>query len=151
MIHIIEIDAENRAKVWFAFDEADLIRKVKVAFASSKENIIFEQTTPAKLLAENHIDQQHAKGLAEQFGMTCPLYRADYLLGHGTYQAETISELRASLAAIASAEDFRVYTSDEDAADELDRDPIYQSKLGFDAGIKLRAQLVEMEVIAEDF
>ncbi len=62
-----------------------------------------------------------------------------------------MSALRASLAAVASVADFRVYTSDEDAAEELDRDPLYKSKEGFEAALKLRAQLVEMEVIAEDF
>lgn len=151
MIHVVEINEENHARVWFAFDEADFVRKVQATFGQSTEHIIFEQTTPQQLLHSKHASAEIISALVTQFGADTTVYRADYLLGHGVYQVEAVSALRASLAAVASVADFRVYTSDEDAAEELDRDPLYKSKEGFDAALKLRAQLVEMEVIAEDF
>ncbi|HAF00120.1 MAG TPA: hypothetical protein DCO68_11940 [Methylophilaceae bacterium] len=151
MIHVVEINEQNRARVWFAFDEADFVRKVQANFGETTENIIFEQTTPQQLLHSKHASAEIISALVAQFGADTIVYRADYLLGHGVYQVESVSALRASLAAVASVADFRVYTSDEDAAEELDRDPLYKSKEGFEAALKLRAQLVEMEVIAEDF
>ncbi len=151
MIHIVEIDEQNHARVWFAFDEADFVRKVQANLAPASEYIIFEQTTPQQLLHSKHASAETVSALVAQFGADTTVYRADYLLGHGLYQVEPVSALRASMAVVASANDFRVYSSDEGAAEELDRDPLYRSKQGFDAALKLRAQLVEMEVIAEDF
>jgi hypothetical protein len=142
MIHIVEINEQHRACAWFAFDEADFIRKVQVDHGTQPDMLIYAQTTARQLAAE---------ALAAQYGWDTPLYRADYLLGQGAYQTEPVSELRASLAAVASASDFRIYPDDGTAADELDRDPLFQTREGFEAGRKLRAQLVEMEVLAEDF
>jgi hypothetical protein len=151
MIHIVEINEQNHAHVWFAFDEADFVRKVQANLALSSEHVVYEQTTPQQLLHSKHASAEIISALVAQFGADTTVYRADYLLGNGIYQVEPVSALRASLAAVASAADFRVYSSDEDAAEELDRDPLYRSKEGFDAALKLRAQLIEMEVIAEDF
>lgn len=150
MIHIVEIHEHHHAHVWFAFDEADFIRKVVVTFGQSPDMCIYRQTTARQLLAEPGIATD-AEALAAQYGWDAPLYRADYMLGQGVYQTEAVSELRACLAAVASAEDFRVYPDDETAADELDRDPLFKTREGYDAYRKLRSQLVEMEVIAEDF
>jgi len=146
MIHIVEINEQNRAHAWFAFDEQDFIRKVRVDHGQQPGIVIHAQTTASQLPAESA-----AETLATQYGWDTPLYRADYLLGRGVYQIEAVSELRACLAAVASASDFRIYPDDDTAADELDRDPLFKSKQGYEAGRKLRAQLVEMEVIAEDF
>jgi len=107
MIHIIEINEQHHASVWFAFDEQDLIRKV-----------LARQTPPADAVAA---------------------------------EAGLVSELRACIAIIAKAHDFRIYPDDDTAADELDADPFFKTREGFDAGLKLRAQLVELEIIAEDF
>jgi hypothetical protein len=142
MIHIVEINEQNRAHVWFAFDEADLIRKVLIKHEIEHDMTVHKQTTARQLSDER---------LATQFGWDTPVYRADYLLGHNVYQTEPISELRACVAAIASAHEFRIYPDDETAADEIDRDPLYRTKEGFEACIKFRAQLVEFELIAEDF
>lgn len=142
MIHIVEINAQNRAHAWFAFDEEDFIRKVPAGHGTGPGMVIYGQTTARKLADE---------ALAAQNGWDIPLFRAGYLLGQGVYQNDPVSELRASLAVVAGASDFRIYPDDDTAADELDRDPLFKSKQGFEAGLKLRAQLVEMEVIAEDF
>lgn len=107
MIHIIEINEQHHASVWFAFDEQDLIRKV-----------LARQTPPAN-------------ATATEIGL--------------------VSELRSCIAIIAKGHDFRIYPDDDTAADELDADPFFKTREGFDAGLKLRAQLVELEIIAEDF
>lgn len=142
MIHIVEINEQHRAHVWFAFDEADLIRKVQVDRSQDNTMVIHARTTAHQL---------DDADLASRYGKDTPLYRADYLLGQGTYQTEPITELRACVAAIASTHEFRIYPDDETAADAIDSDPLYRSREGLDAGIKFRAQLVEFELIAEDF
>ena len=159
MIHIVEINEQNHAHAWFAFDEEDFIRKVRVVHGQRPETVIYDKTTARRLLSSRHAadeSQSHDKYpdcymLAAQHGWDVTLYRADHLLGHGIYQTEPISELRASLAAVASAAEFRIYADDETAADELDRDPLFKTREGYDAYLKLRTQLVEMEVLAEDF
>lgn len=151
MIHIVEIHEHHKAHVWFAFNEEDFIRKVEAAHAATDTRVIFEQTTPRTLQAEQSLPNVLLEQLITEHGMDTPLYRADYLLGEGVYQATPVSPLAASFAAVATAPDFRIYANDEDAADELDREPLFRTKEGYDAGRKLRAQLVEMEVIAEDF
>jgi len=108
MIHVIEINEQHHASVWFAFDEQDLIRKM-----------VARQPQPD----DTPVDEN----------------------------AHPVSELRACVATIAKANDFRIYPDDETAADELDADPLFRTREGFDACLKLRAQLVELEVIAEDF
>lgn len=151
MIHIVEINEHNHAHAWFAFDEEDFVRKVRADHAQRLAKIIYQQTTARQLLTacgQNKHPQLLA--LATQHGLDTALYRADYLLGAEHYQTEAISELRACLAAVASAHDFRIYTDDSTAADELESDPLFRTKQGFDAGRKLRAQLIEMEVLADD-
>lgn len=150
MIHIVEIHEHHHARVWFAFNEADFILKVGITHGPSQDMLIYQQTTARQLLADSGCATD-SEALAAQYGWDTPLYRADYMLGQGIYQTEPVSELRACLAAVASADDFRVYPDDDTAADELDRDPFFKTKEGFDAYYKLRSQLVDMEVIAEDF
>lgn len=151
MIHIVEIDTQHRARVWFAFDEADFIRKVEADRRPDSEVTVYCQTSARQLLAEQGENADYPQQLAAQHGWDTPLYRADFLLGQGLYRSEPVSELRACLAAVASGHEFRIYADDESAADELDRDPLFKTKEGLDAYRKLRSQLVEMEIIAEDF
>ena len=151
MIHIVEIKENNHAKVWFAFDEDDFIRKVQADYSQQADVVIYQQTTAQQLQNAGNTSPETIRALSEQYEAETPIFRADYLLGEGIYQAEPVSALRASLAAIASNADFRIYSNDEDAAEELDREPLFKSREGFEAGRKLRAHLVEMEVIAEDF
>lgn len=151
MIHVVEIQENNHANVWFAFDEADFVRKVQATYGKEAGMMIYQETTVEQLQSANTVSADVIQKLAAKYAAQTPLYRADYLLGEGIYQAEPVSALRASLAAVASNVDFRIYSNDEDALEELDRDPLFRSKEGFDARFKLRSQLVEMEVIAEDF
>lgn len=151
MIHVVEIQENNHANVWFAFDEADFVCKVQATYGKEADTMIYQETTVEQLRSANTVSADVIQKLAAKYADKTPLYRADYLLGNGIYQAEPVSALRASLAAVASNVDFRIYSNDEDALEELDRDPLFRSKEGFDARLKLRSQLVEMEVIAEDF
>lgn len=151
MIHVVEIQENFHANVWFAFDEEDFVRKVQATYGNEADVVIYQKTTVAQLRSAKNVSQDIIQELAAKHEAQTPLYRADYLLGDGVYQAEPISALRASLAAVASNVDFRIYSNDEDALEELDREPLFRTKEGFDARFKLRSQLVEMEVIAEDF
>jgi hypothetical protein len=151
MIHIVEIDTQHRARVWFAFDEADFIRKVEIDRKPDPGETVYCRTSARQLLSEAAGNAAYVQQLAAQHGWDTPLYRADFLLERGLYRSEPVSELRACLAAVASGHDFRIYADDESASDELDRDPLFKSREGLDAYRKLRSQLVEMEVIAEDF
>lgn len=151
MIHVVEIHENNHANVWFAFDEDDFVRKVQATYGKEAGVVIYQETTVEQLRSAGGVSQEVIQALAAKYTTQTPLYRADYLLGEGVYQAEPVSSLRASLAAVASNVDFRLYTNDEDALEELDREPLFRTKEGFYASLKLRSQLVAMEVIAEDF
>lgn len=151
MIHVVEIHENNHANVWFAFDEDDFVRKVQATYGKESGVVIYQETTVEQLRSTGGVSQEVIQALAAKYTAQTPLYRADYLLGEGVYQAEPVSSLRASLAAVASNVDFRIYSNDDDALEELDREPLFRTKEGFDASLKLRSQLVAMEVIAEDF
>jgi hypothetical protein len=88
---------------------------------------------------------------ARGYGWDTPLYRADYLLGRGVYQAEPVAEFEACFAAIKhDLKTCRMYLSDAEAAAELYRDPLYAGREGFFAHMALREQLIAMEVISDD-
>lgn len=104
MIHIIEINENFKANVWFAYNEQDLIRKIALRQG--------ERPQPATDLAE---------------------------------------ALQAAVRVIAQSHDFRIYADDAGAADELDGDPFFRLREGMDAGYKLRRQLIELDILADDF
>ncbi|HEY3301047.1 MAG TPA: hypothetical protein VGJ90_09765 [Methylophilaceae bacterium] len=151
MIHVVEIQKNNHARVWFAFDEEDFVRKVQVTYGKEGDVVIYQRTTVQQLQSSGGVSVDVTHELSAKYGEETPLYRADFMWGDGVYQTEPVSALRASLAAVASNADFRIYINDEEALEELDREPLFRTKLGFEARLKLRSQLVEMEVIAEDF
>ena len=159
MIYVVEVPAEGKARVWFAFDEEDLARKV---YASKQREawVIFESATPrqsleahGKMPATQGAAEEHADifKLADAYGWDVVLYRADYLLGHGRYQTEPVAEVAACLAAVKhDLKTCRIYPSDEVAATELYRDPLFGGREGFVAHMALREQLIAMEVISDD-
>jgi hypothetical protein len=151
MIHVVEIQENKHAHVWFAFDEEDFVRKVQVTYGKAVGVVIYQKTTVQQLRSSGGVSADVIHELSAKYGEEISLYRADFIWGDGIYQAEPVSALRASLAAVASNADFRIYINDEDALEELDREPLFRTKQGFDARLKLCSQLVEMEVIAEDF
>ncbi len=159
MIYVVEVPPEGKARAWFAFEQADLARKVHAA--KKREGLtVFETATPRQLLAV-HGKMPETQGAAEEHadifkladtdGWDAMLYRADYLLGQGRYQTEPVAEFDACFAAIKHGlKTCRVYLSNEEAATELYRDPIYGGREGFFAHMALREQLISMEVISDD-
>lgn len=158
MIYVVEFPHQARPSAWFAFEEQDFARKVQARHAGGR--VIFAAATPRQQLeATGHApDSPDARAeyaglfeLAEGHGWDTVLYRADYLLGDGVYQAEPISEFDACVAAIAhDLRACRVYLSDGAATAALYRDPLYDGREGFHAHMALREQLIALEVIADD-
>lgn len=158
MIYIVEFPHQARPSAWFAFDKEDFARKVQARRSGGQT--LFATATPRQLLeAAGHTpDSSGARDaqaglfeLAEAHGWDTPLYRADYLLGDGVYQAEPVSEFEAHVAAIAEdLQTCRVYMSDEAATNALYRDPLYDGREGIYAHVALRDQLIALEVISDD-
>ena len=154
MIHVLEVPRQGRPLAWFAFDETDLIGKIRAARAQP-EGQLHAVASPRELLvasgAAPDTTPPWIAALAQQHGWDTPLYRADALSGEGTYQPEPVSELRACIAALVDTlQTCRVYPDDETALDALYRDPLYQGRAGFYAHMALREQLIALEVLADD-
>lgn len=159
MIYVVEIPHAARPKAWFAFNADDFERKVR-AGKTGDERTVFAVQTPREQLAALGLDPDSAEArvtapavfaLAEQHGWDTPLYRADYLLEPGIWEAEPVEALEAYAAAAAEGlESCRIYLSDGAAETALYKDPLYQGREGFYAHIALREQLIALEVIADD-
>ena len=159
MILTVEIPHAGKPGCWFAFDEDDFIRKVKIA-RSDAAGIIFCVNTPRELLAAQGLvpdaaglRDRHPEilALASEHGWDTPLYRADYLLAPGLYQVDEVSEFIAHVAVVAqSLKTCRIYQDEEQAMDSLYKDSIYAGKEGFYAHMALREQLIALEVMSDD-
>ncbi|MBS1211716.1 MAG: uncharacterized protein H6R26_332, partial [Proteobacteria bacterium] len=96
MIYVVEIPHQSRARAWFAFDQEDFARKVRTAKASEGYTLFAAASPRQQLQAAGHTPESasgHAEysgifELADLHGWDTVLYRADYLLGQGVYQAE---------------------------------------------------------------
>lgn len=160
MIYIVEVPHEGRPRAWFAFDPQDFTSKVQAA-RNRADWIIYTEETPRQRLemTGDTLDTPGARDIhadifarADQYGWDTVLYRADYLLDHGLYQIDPVSELEAYVAAIAQdLKTCRVYLSDDDASDALYKDPLFQGRDGFYAHMALRDQLISLEVIADEY
>ncbi|GMU46799.1 MAG: hypothetical protein AMXMBFR26_15810 [Porticoccaceae bacterium] len=154
MIHVVEVPWQGRPLAWFAFDEADLIGKIR-ARRADPEREIHQIATARELLAASGAAAQAPPdwivALAARHGWEMPLYRADALLEPGHYQREPVSALHAHLAALAAPlQSCRVHPDDASALEALHGDPLYRGREGFYAHMALRAQLIALEVLADD-
>jgi hypothetical protein len=159
MILTVEIPHGGKPSCWFAFDEDDFIRKVKVA-RSDAIGVIYGVNTPRELLAAQGLvpdaagladSQPGIVSLAKEYGWDTSLYRADYLLAPGLYQADEVSEFVAHVAVVAKElKACRVYRDEEQAMDCLYKDSLYAGKEGFYAHMALREQLIALEVMSDD-
>jgi len=159
MILTLEVPQQGKPSCWFAFDEEDFIRKVRLARPAAS-GIVFNMSTPRELLAARGcvpdfpgLRDQHADllELAITHGWDAPLYRADYLLAPGHYQVEEVSQLIAHVALVAHGlKSCRVYLDEEEAMEALYADPLYADKEGFHAHMALREQLIALEVMSDD-
>jgi hypothetical protein len=156
MIYVVEFADQGRVHSWFAFDTDDFARKVYAA-DERQEWEIFDVVTVRELL--EGVDETpesptaNAKfpaiyALGKQHGWDTPLYRADALLGEGSFQAEPIGEAAACAAALAQRVKLcRVFWSDAEATAALEGDPLFASREGFRGREALREQLVALEVL----
>lgn len=159
MILTVAIPHTGKPSCWFAYNEDDFIRKVKVASADVT-GVIFNVVTPRELLAAQGrvpdsagLQDQQAEilAMADAHGWDTPLYRADYLLAPGLYQTEPVSEFVAHVAVLAQElRACRVYRDEEQAMDALYADALYAGKEGFYAHMALREQLIALEVMSDD-
>jgi hypothetical protein len=159
MILTLEIPHVGRPSCWFAFNEEDFIRKVRLARPAAT-GVIFDVSTPRQLLAvheraldapERSLRDAEWRALAEAHGPDTRVFRADYLLAPAHYQAEEVSEFIAHAAAVAHGlKACRVYSDEEQAMDALHQDSLYAGKDGFYAHMALREQLIALEVLADD-
>lgn len=161
MILTVEIPREGKPHCWFAFDEDDFIRKVRIA-RPNPDAVVFAMHTPKQLLEARGeqpgspgLEQRHADlvALGTEHGWETVLYRADYLLAPGHYQTEEVSEFVAHVAfLLQDLADCRIYPDEEQAMDALDQDPLYDRSRRecFYAHMALREQLIALEVMADD-
>lgn len=159
MILAVEVPQNGGPSCWFAFDEADFIHKVRLA-RKNVDGVVFGIETPRRLLSAHGaspdspgVHEQHSDllELAATYGWDASLYRADYLLAPGHYQAEEVSEFVAHVALLAHGlKACRVYLDEEHAMESLYADPLYEGRGGFYAHMALREQLIALEVISDD-
>lgn len=154
MIHVVEVPWEGRPLAWFAFDEGDLIGKIRVRRADAGQ-CIHAVASARELLATSGAAPDASPDwiaeLAARYGWDTPLYRADALLEPGVYQPEPVNALHAHLAALAGPlQSCRLHPSDESALEALYGDPLYQGRAGFYPHMALREQLIALEVLADD-
>lgn len=158
MILTLEVPLAGRPTCWFAFDEEDFIRKVRLARPAAA--VIFDVSTPRQLLAdaerapvsgERSLMEAQGRALTAAHGTDAIVYRADYLLAPGHYQTEAVSLFLAHVAAAAHGlKACRVYCEEQQAMDALLQDSLYAGEAGFYAHMALREQLIALEVLADD-
>lgn len=156
MIYVVEFPEQGKAHAWFAFEQQDLLRKI-YATDARKEWEIFDVVTARELLEllGKTADTPDAReefpaicSLGDEHGWDTPLYRADYLLGDGVFQAEAVTEIDACVAALGRrAQSYRIYWSDTQATAALESDPVFDGTAGYWAKDALRGQLVALEIL----
>lgn len=159
MIFVVEANEGRDPVAWFAYGEADFARKV-AADDPLKSWEIHDVVTPRELLdlVGQSPESPTARAtfpaicaLGDRQGWDTPLYRADYLLGPGSYQPEPVSLMDAHLAALRARGACRLYPS-EDAALHAVEDPHedFLNSHGWRARHALREQLVALEVVSDN-
>lgn len=156
MIYVVEVHEDGSAAAWFAFDDADFIRKVHGARDQAGLRVFECNSAGAALMAESTCEADSPtltklRVIAAERGMEAVVYRADYLLGAGEYQVDPIDEWEACVyALITPLCTCRIYPDDAAALLGLEQDPLYSGRGGYIAARALREQLIAMEVLADD-
>ncbi|MEY2891999.1 MAG: hypothetical protein RJA98_1907 [Pseudomonadota bacterium] len=162
MIFVVEQPDASAARAWFAYDAADFLRKV-CAQDPLPEWAVFDVVTPRELLEQaGDLTPDSAAvreanpalcALADAHGWDTPLYRADHLLGLGTFRPEPVSPLDAGMAALTQrGGQWRIYGHEDVAMAAVDRpDPLFDAQpSGWRARWALREQLIAVEALADD-
>jgi hypothetical protein len=149
MIFVVEIPPAGpvQARAWFAYGEADFLRKV-CADDPLPEWAVYDVVTPRELLDLSDLTPQSS----DAHGWDTPLYRADHLLGAGEFRAEPLTPLQAGMAALAArGGGWRVYGSEDSAMAAADApDTLFDAPGGWRARHALREQLIAVEALADD-
>jgi hypothetical protein len=159
MIFVLELPAGGAPRAWFAYDGADLLRKVAAGDPLPLWQI-HDCVTPRELLdmadatpATPGIEASHPAlcALAAAHGWDARLYRADYLCEPGSYRVEPVGEAEAAAAALAARGACRFYWNESAATAAYERSghPDWQGA-GWRARHALREQLLALEVLADD-
>jgi hypothetical protein len=160
MIYVLEVPAQGEARAWFAFDEADLLRKVAAGDAraaheiwdrsSARELLALFDTSPESPEAASRFPALY--GLGHASGWDTPLFRADYLQAAGLYAPEPARLIDACRAALkARGGDWRFYEGESHALIAVDRpDALFDRPGGWRARWALRQQLIAVEALADD-
>lgn len=165
MIFVVEVPHQGEPRAWFAYDAEDLL--IKVAEGDDLQPWeIHDVATPQELLAMLGADAfdpdvpRRLPGiwsLVQAHGLDAVLYRADHLLGPGSYQPDPVPVERACEAALkarvgSSLQDVRIWWSEQAAvlASEDPSEPMFTRDGGWRAWHALREQLLALDVVAEN-
>lgn len=160
MMFIVEVSEGREPFAWFAYGEADFARKV-AAGDELRPWEIHDVVTPRELLGLGGQSPESPTAratfpaicaLGDRHGWDVPLYRADYLLGRGSYQPDAVSVMDAHLAALdRRGGAYHLYPSEDAALGALeDPDEAFLNAHGWRARHALREQLVAMEVVSDN-
>lgn len=160
MIHVVELPLHAKPRVWFAYGDDDLERKVLADDPLQAWEVHDEVSAQELLEAAGHAEVTLAVRaqfpalcqLGDQHGWQTPLYRADHLLGRGMLRAQPVSLRQALLAALgARGHPCRIYWTDSEAvAASEGSDPQLGERQQWRARHALHEQLVALEVVADD-
>ena len=159
MIYVVEIPQAGEPKAWFAFDAGDFMRKVE-AGDTLQAHEIHDVSTPRELLALMDCAPEDAQAriefpaisvLGDTHGWDTPLYRADHLLGRGSYRPQAVSAQDAYVAALRQRNrDCRVYWSENQAIAATEgADPLLAAAENWRARFALHEQLIALEVLSD--
>jgi hypothetical protein len=158
MIYVVELSSGGKPKAWFAYDEADFVRKVAASDSLAPEEI-YDTATPRELLEfsgpspEAHVREQYPSicAIGDAYGWDTTLYRADYLLGRGVCQREPVVQRDAAAAALGARGECIIYWNDRDAIGAFEgADRRLAGESRWQARRALYEQLVALEVLADD-
>lgn len=160
MIHVVVVPERGEPHAWFAFDEADLLRKVAADDAKAPHEIW--DCASARELLELFDETPERDGVAGRFPGICalgaehgwdlPLFRADYLQPAGLYAPEPVRLVDACRAALrARGGQWRFYEGEPHALVAVDKpDELYDRPGGWRVRWALRQQLIAVEALADD-
>lgn len=160
MIYVVELPEGGDPRAWFAYDDADLARKV-AASDPLQEWEIHDQLSARELLDDAGFAAADAGAraalpaicaLGDAHGWDAPLYRADHLLGRGVLSTEPVAPRDALAAALAARGGHCcIYWNDTEAVAAFEgRDARIAGQAHWWARRALYEQLVELEVLADD-
>jgi len=160
MIYVVEAPPQGTPRAWFAFDEADLLRKVAATdprgaheiwdCASARELLELFDARPGDAGLDDTCPGLCALG--REFGWDTPLFRADYLQAPGLYAPEPVRLVDACRAALrARGGEWRFYEGEQHALIAVDKpDELFDRAGGWRSRWALRQQLIAVEALADD-